>query len=144
MATFSAKPAEVERKFWVVDATDLPLGRLASQVAAVIRGKHKVVYTPHQDTGDFVIVVNAERVKLTGNKLDNKLYQTHSSIPGGYKERPYRWMLENHPELAVQSAVEGMLPKNRLGRELHSKLKVYKGPIHPHTAQKPEVLNIVR
>jgi large subunit ribosomal protein L13 len=144
MATFSAKPAEVERKFWVVDATDLPLGRLASQVAAVIRGKHKVVYTPHQDTGDFVIVVNAERVKLTGNKLDNKLYQTHSSIPGGYKERPYRWMLANHPELTIQTAVEGMLPKNRLGRELHSKLKVYAGPTHPHTAQKPEVLNIVR
>lgn len=142
MVTFSAKPAEVERKFWVVDATDQPLGRLASQVASVIRGKHKPIYTPHQDTGDFVIVINAERVKLTGNKLDNKLYQVHSSIPGGYKERPYRWMLENRPELAISTAVEGMLPKNRLGRELHSKLKVYKGPVHPHTAQKPEVLTI--
>lgn len=144
MTTFSAKPAEVERKYWVVDATDLPLGRMASQVAAVILGKHKPIFTPHQDAGDFVIVVNAERVKLTGNKLDTKLYQTHSAIPGGYKERTYRWMLANRPELAISTAVEGMLPKNRLGRMLATKLKVYAGPIHPHSAQKPEALAISR
>lgn len=143
MVTFSAKPAEVERKYWVVDATDLPLGRLASQVAAVLRGKHKPIYTTHNDAGDFVVVVNAERVKLTGNKLDTKLYQVHSAIPGGYKERPYRWMLENRPELAVHTAVEGMLPKNRLGRRLATKLKVYSGPTHPHAAQQPTPLNIV-
>jgi large subunit ribosomal protein L13 len=143
MSTFTAKPAEVERAWWVVDATDQSLGRLASQVASVLRGKHKAIFTPHVDTGDFVIVVNAERVKLTGQKLDKKLYRTHSGIPGGFKERPYRWMLEHRPELAVERAVVGMLPKGPLGRQVAHKLKVYSGPTHPHAAQKPAALKLV-
>ena len=140
MGTYIAKPAEVERSWWVVDATDLPLGRLASRVASVLRGKHKVSFTPHMDAGDFVVVVNAARVKLTGAKLDKKLYRTHSGIPGGYKERTYRWMLEHRPELAVSRAITGMLPKGPLGRQVATKLKVYAGPTHPHTAQKPAAL----
>ena len=142
MSTYTAKPAEIDRKWWVVDATDQSLGRLASQVASVLRGKHKPIFTPHVDTGDFVIVVNAERVKLTGAKLDKKLYRTHSGIPGGYKERPYRWMLEHRPELAFERAVTGMLPKGPLGRRVAQKLKVYSGPTHPHAAQKPAALNL--
>ena len=142
MGTYTAKPAEVERAWWVVDATDLPLGRLASQVASVLRGKHKPTFTPHVDTGDFVIVVNAERVKLTGNKLDTKLYRTHSGIPGGFKERTYRWMLEHRPVVAIERAVTGMLPKGPLGRRVGTKLKVYAGPTHPHAAQKPAALGV--
>jgi large subunit ribosomal protein L13 len=142
MGTYSAKPAEVDHKWWVVDATDVPLGRLASHVAAVLRGKHKPTFTPHVDTGDFVIVVNAERVKLTGNKLDNKQFRTHSGIPGGYKERTYRWILANRPTLAVEHAVIGMLPKGPLGRRVGTKLKVYAGPTHPHAAQQPAALGI--
>jgi large subunit ribosomal protein L13 len=126
----------------VVDASGKPLGRLASSIASILRGKTKPTFTPHADTGDFVIVVNAERVKLTGNKLDTKLYRTHSGIPGGYKERPYRWMLEHRPVVAVESAVVGMLPKGPLGRRVASKLKVYAGPTHPHAAQKPAALTI--
>jgi large subunit ribosomal protein L13 len=144
MATFIAKPAEVERKWWVVDATDQPLGRLASQVASVLRGKHKPTFTPHVDTGDFVIVINAQRAKLTGDKLDKKMYRTHSGIPGGFKERPYRYMLEHRPELAVERAVTGMLPKGPLGRQVATKLKIYAGPVHPHAAQKPAALNLQR
>jgi large subunit ribosomal protein L13 len=143
MSTYTAKPAEVERQWWVVDATDVSLGRLASQVASVLRGKHKPIFTPHVDTGDFVIVVNAERVKLTGQKLDNKMYRTHSGIPGGFKERPYRWMLEHRPEVALEHAVVGMLPKGPLGRRVAQKLKVYSGPTHPHAAQKPAALKLV-
>jgi large subunit ribosomal protein L13 len=142
MSTYVAKPAEIDRKWWVVDATDQSLGRLASRVASVLRGKHKPTFTPHVDTGDFVIVVNADRVKLTGQKLDKKLYRTHSGIPGGYKERPYRWMLEHRPELAVERAVTGMLPKGPLGRRVAQKLKIYSGPTHPHAAQKPAALNL--
>jgi large subunit ribosomal protein L13 len=142
MSTYVAKQAEIDRKWWVVDATDQSLGRLASRVASVLRGKHKPTFTPHVDTGDFVIVVNAERVKLTGQKLDKKLYRTHSGIPGGYKERPYRWMLEHRPELAVERAVTGMLPKGPLGRRVAQKLKIYSGPTHPHAAQKPAELNL--
>jgi large subunit ribosomal protein L13 len=142
MSTFVAKPQEVDHKWWVVDATDIPLGRLASHVASVLRGKHKPTFTPHMDAGDFVVVVNASRTKLTGNKLDTKLYRTHSGIPGGYKERPYRWMLEHRPVVAVESAVVGMLPKGPLGRRVASKLKVYAGPTHPHAAQKPAALTI--
>lgn len=142
MGTYSAKPAEVERKWWVVDATDVPLGRLASHVAAVLRGKHKPTFTPHVDTGDFVIVVNAERVRLTGNKLDTKLYRTHSGIPGGFKQRTYRWMLEHRPVVALERAITGMLPKGPLGRQFGTKLKVYAGPTHPHAAQKPAALAI--
>jgi large subunit ribosomal protein L13 len=142
MATYVAKPSEVDRKWWVVDATDKPLGRLASEVAAVLRGKHKPIFTPHMDAGDFVIVINAEKVKLTGNKLDGKLYRTHSGIPGGYKERPYRWMLEHRPIVAVQRAVTGMLPKGPLGRQVATKLKIYTGATHPHAAQQPAQLAI--
>jgi large subunit ribosomal protein L13 len=140
MGTYSEKPSEVDHKWWVVDATDQPLGRLASQVASVLRGKHKPTFTPHMDAGDFVVVVNAERVKLTGNKLDDKLFRTHSGIPGGFKERPYRYMLEHRAELAVSRAVTGMLPKGPLGRQVARKLKVYKGAVHPHAAQKPAAL----
>ena len=142
MSTFVAKPLEVDRKWWVVDATDIPLGRLASHVASVLRGKHKPTFTPYMDDGDFVVVVNASRTRLTGNKLDTKLYRTHSGIPGGYKERPYRWMLEHRPVVAIERAVVGMLPKGPLGRRVASKLKVYAGPTHPHAAQKPAALAI--
>ena len=144
MGTYTAKPAEVERAWWVVDATDQPLGRLASQVASVLRGKHKPTFTPHVDTGDFVIVINAQKVKLTGDKLDKKMYRTHSGIPGGFKERSYRYMLENRPEVAIERAVTGMLPKGPLGRIVGGKLKVYAGPVHPHAAQKPAALNLSR
>lgn len=142
MDTFMAKADEVERKWFVVDATDLPLGRLASNVASVIRGKHKPVFTPHADTGDFVVVVNAEKIKLTGNKPDGKFRHWHSAYPGGHGTESYRTLLQRRPELAIQEAVFGMLPKNRLGRTLRTKLKVYKGPTHPHAAQKPEALQV--
>ncbi|MDN5293943.1 MAG: large subunit ribosomal protein [Eubacteriales bacterium] len=142
MKTYMAKPGEVERKWYVVDATDKTLGRLASQVAAILRGKHKPQYTPHVDTGDFVIIVNAEKVRLTGKKLDKKIYYHHSRYPGGLKQMTYRTLLKEKPELAVRKAVEGMLPHNRLGRKMARKLKVYRGPDHPHAAQKPEVLEL--
>ena len=142
MSTFVAKPQEVEHKWWVVDATDVPLGRLASHVASILRGKHKPTFTPHMDAGDFVIVVNASRTRLTGKKLDTKLFRKHSGIPGGYKERPYRWMLEHRPVVAIEAAVTGMLPKGPLGRRVASKLKVYAGPTHPHAAQNPAALTI--
>jgi large subunit ribosomal protein L13 len=142
MGTYTAKPSEIDRKWWVVDATDMPLGRLASHVASVLRGKHKPIFTPHMDAGDFVIVINAEKVKLTGKKLDDKMYRTHSGIPGGFKERPYRWMLENRPIVAVQRAVTGMLPKGPLGRQVATKLKIYTGTTHPHAAQQPAQLSI--
>jgi large subunit ribosomal protein L13 len=142
MDTFSAKASEVERKWFVVDATDLPLGRLATNVASVIRGKHKPIFTPHADTGDFVIVVNAEKIKLTGNKLDGKFRHWHSQYPGGFGTESYRTLLRRRPELAIEEAVFGMLPKNRLGRSLRSKLKVYKGPVHPHAAQEPVALAV--
>ncbi len=139
MGTYMAKPAEVDRKWYIIDATDQILGRLASEVASILRGKHKPTYTPHIDTGDFVIVVNADKVKLSGNKLDQKKYRYHSGYPGGLKEIDYRTLLQRKPEKAVEIAVKGMLPKNRLGRQMFKKLKVYKGNEHPHEAQKPEI-----
>ena len=141
---FHATPASAEasRAWWVVDATDKPLGRLASEVAARLRGKHKPTFTPHVDTGDFVVVVNAHKVKLTGQKLDKKLYSHHSGIPGGFKQESYRHLLERKPTFPVEKAVTGMLPKNVLGRQMLSKLKVYATPDHPHAAQKPQVLEI--
>lgn len=142
MGTFSAKANEVERKWFVVDATDLPLGRLASNVASIIRGKHKPIFTPHADTGDFVIVVNADKVKLTGNKPDTKFRHWHSQYPGGFGTESYRTLLARKPELAIEEAVFGMLPKNRLGRTLRTKLKVYRGPTHPHSAQQPQALTV--
>jgi len=140
--SFSAKPAEALplRKWWVVDATDQPLGRLASKVAMVLRGKNKPTFTPHVDTGDFVIVINAQKVKLTGRKLEQKMYARHSGAPGGFREEAYGKLLERMPELPITKAVKGMLPKNTLGRELLTKLKVYAGGNHPHAAQKPEPL----
>jgi large subunit ribosomal protein L13 len=142
MGTYSAKHGDVERRWIVIDATDKPLGRLASHIAMLLQGKNKPVYTAHCDTGDFVVVVNAAKVKLTGRKRDNKLYQRHSQIPGGFKEEPYRILLARKPEFAIEKAVKGMLPKSSLGRKFHSKLKVYAGPAHPHSAQKPVTLDI--
>jgi large subunit ribosomal protein L13 len=142
MSTVSAKAHEVERKWFVVDATDKPLGRLASHVAQILRGKHKAIYTPHVDTGDFVVVINAEKIKLTGQKLDKKLYQRHSGQPGGFKETPYRQLIAQRPDFVIEKAVRGMLPKNPLGRKMGGKLKVYAGGTHPHTAQQPDELTL--
>jgi large subunit ribosomal protein L13 len=141
---FQATPATAtaDRVWWVVDATDKSLGRLASAVAHVLRGKHKPTFTTHVDTGDFVVVVNADKVKLTGQKLDQKLYSHHSGIPGGFKQESYRHLLARKPEFPIEKAVKGMLPKNVLGRQMFGKLKVYATPDHPHAAQKPQVLEI--
>ncbi len=136
--TFVPKKDDIDRRWLVMDATGIPLGRLASRVATVLRGKHKPTYTPHLDTGDHVIVINATKVKLTGNKLDAKMFYRHSGYPGGLRATPYREMMDKKPELVIQKAVRGMLPKNRLGRAMAKKLKVYAGPEHPHQAQKPE------
>ena len=134
MATFSAKKKEIERTWFLVDAEDKVLGRLASKIAAVLRGKHKPVYTPHVDTGDFVVVVNADKIHLTGTKLDNKMYYRHSGYPGGIKVTTAGELLEKKPEAIIQHAVKGMLPKNKLGRQQLKKLKVYAGTDHPHRA----------
>lgn len=142
MKSFMAKAEDVQRKWYVVDAEGKVLGRLASEVAKILRGKHKPIYTPHVDTGDFVIIINAEKIVLTGNKLDQKMYRKHSLYPGGLKETPYRKIMANTPERAIEAAVKGMLPHNSLGRKMFSKLKVYKGPEHEHQAQKPEVLEL--
>ncbi|MED3661742.1 50S ribosomal protein L13 [Ureibacillus terrenus] len=136
--TFMAKGHEVERKWLVVDAEGKTLGRLASEVAALLRGKHKPIYTPHVDTGDFVIVINAEKIHLTGKKLKDKIYYHHSLYPGGLKKRTAGEMLEKNPTRMIELAVKGMLPKNSLGRKMFKKLFVYAGPNHPHAAQKPE------
>ena len=140
MKSFMASPATIERKWYVVDATDMTLGRLASEVAKVLRGKNKPTFTPHIDTGDYVIVVNAEKVKVTGKKLDQKIYYHHSDYVGGMKETTLREMLAKKPEKVVELAVKGMLPKGPLGREMFTKLFVYAGPEHKHQAQKPEAL----
>lgn len=140
--TFMAKPNQVERKWYVVDAEGQTLGRLASQVATVLRGKNKPEFTPHVDAGDFVVVINADKVKLTGKKLSDKKYYFHSLHPGGLKTFTAAEMLAKKPEKLIELAVKGMLPKNRLGRQLYTKLKVYAGAEHPHQAQKPEVLEI--
>ena len=137
-----AKAEEVTRKWYIVDAEGKPLGRLASEVAKVLRGKHKPEYTPHCDVGDHVIVLNASKVVLTGKKLDNKIYRHHSLYPGGIKEVKARVMLANKPERAIELAVKGMLPKNSLGRAMYKKLKVYKNDKHEHQAQQPETLEI--
>jgi len=142
MKTYMAKKEEIQRKWYVVDATDKTLGRLASQIATILRGKHKAIYTPSVDTGDFVIVINAEKVALTGKKLDQKFYRHHSLYPGGMKEVSYRKLLDTKPELAIEEAVRRMLPKGPLGRQMFKKLKVYRGSAHNHEAQKPEVLEL--
>jgi ribosomal protein L13, bacterial type len=140
--TYMAKPNEVERKWYVIDAAGQTLGRLASEAAALIRGKHKPQFTPHVDTGDFVIIVNADKVHLTGKKLQNKKYYRHSGYPGGLKVTTAGDMLKNNPTRMVELAVHGMLPKNRLGDKLKLKLKVYAGPEHPHQAQNPQVYEL--
>jgi large subunit ribosomal protein L13 len=140
--SYSAKPAQAhaDRKWWVIDAEGKTLGRLASQVATILRGKNKPTFTPHVDTGDFVIIVNAKKVVLTGRKLEQKQYVRHSGEPGGFRTEAYGHLLERKPELPIVKAVKGMLPKNILGRELITKLKVYAGPDHPHAAQQPQPL----
>ena len=140
MKTFMASPATVDRKWYVVDATDMTLGRLASEVAKVLRGKNKPIFTPHIDTGDYVIVVNAAKIKVTGKKLDQKMYYHHSDFVGGMKETTLREKLEKKPEQVIELAIKGMLPKGPLGRQMFTKLHVYAGPEHDQAAQKPAVL----
>ena len=140
MKTFMASPATIDRKWYVVDATDMTLGRLASEVAKVLRGKNKAIFTPHIDTGDYVVVINAEKIAVTGKKLDQKIYYHHSDYVGGMKETTLREKLAKKPESVIELAVKGMLPKGPLGRQMLKKLHVYAGPEHKHEAQKPEVL----
>ena len=140
MKTFMAGPDTIDRKWYVVDAEGKTLGRLASEIAKVLRGKHKPIFTPHIDTGDYVIVVNAEKIKVTGKKMNQKIYYKHSGYVGGMKETTLKDMLKRHPERAVEYAVKGMLPKGPLGRQMYRKLFVYVGPEHKHAAQKPEAL----
>ena len=140
MKTDMPNPTQIERKWYVVDAEGQTLGRLTSEIARVLRGKNKAIYTPHADCGDYVIVVNAEKVKVTGHKLDQKIYYRHSEYVGGFKEISLREMLEKHPERVIEHAVKGMLPKGPLGSEMYKKLFVYAGPDHKHAAQKPETL----
>ncbi len=140
MNTFMASPSTIERKWYVVDATGYTLGRLSSEIAKILRGKNKAIFTPHIDTGDYVIVVNAEKIKVTGKKMDQKIYYHHSDYVGGMKETTLKELLAKHPERAIEYAVKGMLPKGPLGRQMYKKLFVYAGPEHKHEAQKPEAL----
>jgi large subunit ribosomal protein L13 len=142
MKTFSAKPAEVRRDWFVVDATGKTLGRLSTEIARRLRGKHKPEYTPHVDTGDYIVVVNAEKVRVTGNKLKDKMYHHYTGYVGNLKSKPLEKMLEDSPERVLQNAVKGMLPRGPLGREMFSKLRVFKGPEHDHTAQQPIPLEV--
>jgi large subunit ribosomal protein L13 len=142
MKSYVAKPLEIERKWYVVDADGKTLGRLAAEVAKILRGKHKPIFTPHVDTGDFVIVVNAEKIRVTGNKMDDKKYRWHTGYVGNLQERSFREMNQRHPERVVELAIKGMLPHNSLGSQMYTKLKVYAGSEHKHEAQKPEVLEI--
>ncbi len=142
MKSYMASPSTIEKKWYVVDAAGHTLGRLASEVANVLRGKNKPTYTPHIDTGDYVIIINAEKIKVTGKKLDQKIYYHHSDYVGGMKETTLKDMLSKKPEYVIEHAVKGMLPKGSLGRQMHSKLHVYAGSEHPHEAQRPEVLEI--
>jgi large subunit ribosomal protein L13 len=140
--TFSAKPQDIERKWFVVDAQGQTLGRLATRIATVLRGKHKPIYTPHMDCGDYVIVVNADKIHVTGQKLDQKTYYRHSGYPGGLRQVSLRRQLQVHPDRVIEAAVRGMLPHNRLGRKMFKKLKIYAGPKHPHEAQQPKALEL--
>ena len=140
MNTFMASPATIDRKWYVVDAAGMTLGRLASEVASILRGKNKPIFTPHMDTGDYVIVINAEKIAVTGRKLDQKIYYRHSDYVGGMKQETLKEKLKKKPESAIEHAVKGMLPKGPLGRQMYRKLYVYAGPEHKHAAQKPEVL----
>ncbi|MGD2179451.1 MAG: 50S ribosomal protein L13 [Anaerolineae bacterium] len=140
--TYVTKPEDIQRNWYVVDASGQTLGRLASEVARIVRGKHKPIYSPSVDVGDFVIVINADKIHVTGRKLDQKAYYRHSGYPGGLKEVSLRRMLEKHPTKVIEHAVRGMLPKSRLGRKMIRKLKVYAGSDHPHQAQQPELLDL--
>ena len=142
MRTYSPKPGEIERQWHVIDASDVVLGRLATHAATLLRGKHKPTFAPHVDTGDYVVIINAGKVALTGNKRQTKVAYRHSGYPGGLKETPYTVLLAERPSRAVEKAVRGMLPRNRLGRQMLSKLKVYDGPTHPHAAQLPVPLDV--
>ncbi|WP_395341351.1 50S ribosomal protein L13 [Ningiella sp. W23] len=142
MKTFVAKPESVERDWFVVDATNKTLGRLAAEIASRLRGKHKPEYTPHVDTGDYIVVVNAEKITVTGNKAKGKVYYSHSGYPGGLKEATFEKMIEKKPEMVLEKAVKGMLPKGPLGREMFRKMKVFTGPEHTHQAQQPQALDI--
>ena len=142
MKTFMQTKETVERKWFVIDATDIPLGRVATQAASILRGKHKATFTPHIDCGDFIIIVNAEKVKLTGNKLEGKKYYNHSGYPGGLRVRNAKTMIEDYPVEMMERAIKGMLPNGRLGRDMYTKLFVYAGPDHKHEAQKPTAMEI--
>lgn len=142
MKTFQGSPDNVEMKWYLIDAEGQTLGRLASQIASIIRGKNKPTYTPHADTGDFVVVINAEKINVTGNKLNDKIYYNHSGYAGGLKKRTLKEMLEKKPEEVLRKAIWGMLPHNKLGRKQMGKVKIYAGPEHPHEAQKPELLSL--
>jgi large subunit ribosomal protein L13 len=142
MKTFSAKPAEVRRDWYVVDATNKTLGRLSTEIALRLRGKHKPEYTPHVDTGDYIVVVNAEKVRVTGNKLEDKIYHHHTGYIGNLKSVPLKKMLAEHPERVIEKAVKGMLPRGSLGRQMYSKLRVFAGPEHTHAAQQPIPLEV--
>ncbi len=142
MKTYSAKPQDVRREWHLVDATDKTLGRLASEVAFRLRGKHKPEYTPHVDTGDHIVIVNAEKVKVTGKKMEDKIYHHHTGYIGNLKSIPLGDLMDKHPTRAIESAVKGMLPKNKLGRAMYKKLHVYAGPEHPHSAQQPQALEL--
>ena len=141
MSTFMAKKGEVERKWYILDAAGKPLGRVAAQAAVLLRGKHKPTFTPHVDCGDYVIVINAEKVAVTGKKRQEKIYKRHTGYPGGLRELTFEQLLEKHPEEVVKHAIKGMMPTGKLGRQMYKKLKVYAGPEHKHEAQKPEVLD---
>ncbi len=140
--TFMAKKDNIEKKWYLIDAADIPLGRLATQVAQILRGKHRPIYTPHVDTGDYVIIINAEKVKLTGKKWEQKEYFRHSGFIGGVKKVKYENLREKDPAFIIKKAIKGMLPKSRLGRKIYKKLKVYAGQEHPHLSQKPEVYEL--
>ena len=142
MKTYAVKASEIERHWWVVDATDQTLGRLATRIATLLEGKHKPIYSPHLDTGDHVVVLNAASIKVTGNKLEQKRYYRHSGYPGGFREESLEALLERKPELAIERAVKGMLPRNRLGRAMIKKMKVYRGSEHPHQAQQPSAAEL--
>jgi large subunit ribosomal protein L13 len=142
MKTYAVKASEIDRQWWVVDASDQTLGRLATRIATLLEGKHKPIYSPHIDTGDHVVVVNATRIKVTGDKLLQKRYYRHSGYPGGFKEESLQALMARRPELVIERAVKGMLPQNRLGRAMLKKLKVYGGAEHPHQAQQPQAAEL--
>lgn len=144
MSTYSPKPGEINRAWHVIDATDVVLGRLATHAATLLRGKHKPTYAPHMDTGDFVVIVNAEKISVSGNKREGKFIYRHSGFPGGLRQRSVGEMIDKFPDRLVEKAIKGMLPKNKLGRAMGKKLKVYAGPNHPHAAQQPAAFEIVQ